>query len=75
MITIGMDKELRKNSAYMIMFNLAMADIGISTFVHTFTSVGNKNITNNTTICLNALTLKKIIYVIFLFTHLRTSVM
>ena len=42
MATIGMDKELRKNPTYMLMFNLAMADIGISTFVHTFTSVGNK---------------------------------
>ena len=42
MIIIGMDKELRKNPAYMLMFNLALADIGISTFVHTFTSVGNK---------------------------------
>ena len=42
MFTIGRDKELRKNSAYMLMFNLAMSDILISTLVHTFTNIGNE---------------------------------
>jgi hypothetical protein len=38
--TIGRDKSLRKNSAYMLMFNLALSDILISTLVHTFTNIG-----------------------------------
>ena len=41
-ITIGMDKELRKNSAYMFMFNLAMSDFIISFFDHVFTNIGKK---------------------------------
>ncbi len=40
MFTVGCDKELRKNSAYILMFNLAMSDILISTLVHTFTNIG-----------------------------------
>jgi len=40
MFTIGHDRGLRKNSAYMLMFNLAMSDILISTLVHTFTNIG-----------------------------------
>ena len=43
MFTIGCDRELRINSAYMLMFNLAMSDILISTLVHTFTNIGIVN--------------------------------
>jgi hypothetical protein len=40
LFTIGFDKKLNKNPTFMLMFNLALSDIGISTFVHTFTNVG-----------------------------------
>lgn len=41
LITIGLDKSLNKNPAYMLMFNLSLSDIGISIFVDGFTNVGN----------------------------------
>ena len=40
MFTVGCDRDLRINSAYILMFNLAMSDILISTLVHTFTNIG-----------------------------------
>ena len=41
-----MDKQLRKNSAYMFMFNLALSDFVISTLDHVFTNIG-KNFKNS----------------------------
>ena len=38
--TIGLDKHLNKNPAYLFMLNLALSDIGISIFVQTFTNIG-----------------------------------
>jgi hypothetical protein len=39
-LTISFDKKLRLNPTYMVMLNLAISDIGISTLVHSFTNVG-----------------------------------
>ena len=40
MSTIACDQKLKKNPAYMLMFNLALSDIAISTVVHLFTNIG-----------------------------------
>ena len=40
LITIGFDEKFKQNPAYILMFNLALSDIAISTIVHTFTNVG-----------------------------------
>ena len=39
-LTIGLDKHLNKNPAYLLMLNLALSDINISIFVQTFTNIG-----------------------------------
>lgn len=41
MITIIWSKNLRENPVYIMIFNLALSDITISLFVHTFTNFGN----------------------------------
>ena len=40
MYTIAFDQKLKQNPAYMLMFNLALSDLAISTVVHLFTNVG-----------------------------------
>jgi len=40
LFTIGFDQNLIKNPTYMLMFNLALLDLCISTFFHTFANVG-----------------------------------
>ena len=39
-MTILFNKKLRLNPAYMLMLNLSVSDLGISTIVHTFTDIG-----------------------------------
>lgn len=39
-MTIVLDKKLIRNSAYILMVNLALSDMGISTLVHIFTIIG-----------------------------------
>jgi hypothetical protein len=40
MLTIVSSKNLRNNPVYILIFNLALSDITISIFVHTFTNFG-----------------------------------
>ena len=40
MVTIGFDEKLKQNPAYILMLNLALSDLAISTVVHGFTNVG-----------------------------------
>ena len=49
--TIGLDKHLNKNPAYLFMLNLALSDIGISIFVQTFTNIGRSALDYFINIC------------------------
>ena len=50
-LTIGFDKHLNKNPAYILMLNLALSDIGISIFVQTFTNIGRLALDYSIKIC------------------------